>query len=109
MCVYSRDTDELTVRSEDSKQVHVPLYLLPDYLKPSKRVIESWDPYAAGDISTQILRDFQPTSNAHHLASRATDNQSPISTGVTSQPIAELIRQEFEVLRQAPSYGTQPH
>ena len=67
-CVYkltylslcSRRHDELALKSEDCKPVHLPLYILPDCMKGAKPLIASWNPYSAGDISTQILRDFHP-------------------------------------------------
>jgi len=58
--VYRSDVDESTTNAEDSKPSHVPLYLLPDSLRCFKPAVLSWDPYFAGDKSTQILRHFQP-------------------------------------------------
>jgi len=58
--VYIREAGEVTEKSELNKsRVHVPLYLLPDSLRPVKPVIASWDPYSAGDKSTKILQNFQ--------------------------------------------------
>jgi len=51
----------------------------------------------------------QPVSHAHYGQTRDTDDQSVADIGVTSQPIAELIRREFELLRAVPSAASQQH
>jgi len=101
---------------------HIPIYLLSASLKPAKPLIASWDHYYAGDKSTQILRDHpvsdtRDSSDSQQQAYSSTDphstrdsgHQSAPGMGVVSLPTAQLIRQEFELLQRAPSYGTQPH
>jgi len=110
LCIYSGDTaaydNVSTLKSEDDQPIHVPLYLLPDFMKHSKP-FQSWDPYTAGDLSTRILQDYWPqaSSHAHHTGSRDNNSQSAAGT----EPIAELIRREFELLRLAPPNDTHPH
>jgi len=47
----------------------------------------------------------QSTGSTHRVRSCATDDQSSANVGAESQPIAELILREFELLRAAPSHG----
>lgn len=62
VCVCSGDHVELSLKSEDNKSAHLPLYILPDCMKHAKPLVASWDPYAAGDMSAQILRGFHPVT-----------------------------------------------
>jgi len=43
------------------------------------------------------------TSHDHAASRDSTDQSAAAAGGVTSQPIAQLIRREFELLRAAPS------
>ena len=63
------------------------------------------------DIDHQSFHgvSIQPDSHAHFGQTRDTDDHSVVDIGVTSQPIAELIRREFELLRIAPSAASQLH
>jgi len=51
--------------------------------------------------STSLAQDGATSHD--HAASRDSTDQSAAGGGVTSQPIAQLIRREFELLRAAPS------
>ena len=46
------------MRYEVDKPAHLPLHILPDCMKRHKPVIQSWNPYLAGDISTHILHQY---------------------------------------------------
>jgi len=54
--------DRTQLRDGSCPVSHVPLYLRPDCMKHGKPVVESWDPYSAGDVSAQILHDFHAVS-----------------------------------------------
>jgi len=51
----------------------------------------------------------QPPSHAQLGQIRGVDDQSTVGIGVTSQPITDVIRREFELLRAAPSAANQLH
>jgi len=61
------------------------------------------------DDQSPARPDVLPSSHAHRTRSRDYDSQSAAGTNAMSQPVAELIRREFELLRAAPSDDNQTH
>lgn len=63
VCICRQLSVDAAVKYKASQSGHMPLYLRPDCMKDIGRpIIASWDPYSAGDISTEILHHFHTVS-----------------------------------------------